>query len=53
LFGSTALFVLLFLSTRTSYPRLRYDLLITFFWLYLLPQSFFFFVLTCFSFAKL
>jgi NADH:ubiquinone oxidoreductase subunit H len=37
LFGSTALFVLLFLSTRTSYPRLRYDLLIRFFWLYLLP----------------
>jgi len=48
LFGSTALFVLLFLSTRTSYPRLRYDLLIRFFWLYLLPQSFFFFILACF-----
>merc|ERR1711992_273498 len=48
LFGSTALFVLLFLSTRTSYPRLRYDLLIRFFWLYLLPQRFFFFVLACF-----
>merc|ERR1712156_325051 len=43
-----ALFVLLFLSTRTSYPRLRYDLLIRFFWLYLLPQRFFFFVLAFF-----
>ena len=51
LFGSTALFVLLFLSTRTSYPRLRYDLLIRFFWLYLLPQRFFFFVLACFMCA--
>jgi len=47
LFISTALFVILFLSTRTSYPRLRYDLLITFFWLFLLPQRFFFFGVVC------
>ena len=31
IFISTVLFVILFLSTRTSYPRLRYDLLMTFF----------------------
>jgi len=31
------LFVILFLITRTSYPRLRYDLLISLFWLVLLP----------------
>jgi len=47
MFMSTAFFVVLFLSTRTSYPRLRYDLLITFFWLFLLPQRFFIFRLTC------
>ena len=47
MFISTALFVISFLSTRTSYPRLRYDLLITFFWLFLLPQRFFFFRTVC------
>jgi len=47
LFMSTRLFVVLFLSIRTSYPRLRYDLLISFFWLYLLPQRFFLFRLIC------
>merc|ERR1712098_1039403 len=31
IFISTRIFVILFLSTRTSYPRLRYDLLISFF----------------------
>merc|ERR1719251_314032 len=31
MFISTVLFIILFLSTRTSYPRLRYDLLMTFF----------------------
>jgi len=31
MFISTALFIISFLSTRTSYPRLRYDLLMTFF----------------------
>merc|ERR1712154_583644 len=31
MFISTALFIILFLSTRTSYPRLRYDLLMPFF----------------------
>ena len=44
---STCLFVLLFLSLRTSYPRLRYDLLITFFWLFLLPFRFFSFRVVC------
>ena len=47
IFISTRIFVILFLSTRTSYPRLRYDLLMSFFWLFLLPQRFFFFVLVC------
>jgi len=37
------LFVILFLITRTSYPRLRYDLLISLFWLILLPQRIFLF----------
>jgi len=41
------LFVLLFLFVRTSYPRLRYDLLITLFWCFLLPQRFGLFTLIC------
>lgn len=47
LMASTSLLVLTFLFTRTSFPRLRYDLLITFFWLFLLPQRFFLFTLVC------
>lgn len=44
---SSGSLVLLFLLTRTSYPRLRYDLLMSFFWLLILPQSFFLFSLVC------
>lgn len=47
IFITTAIFVILFLSTRTSYPRLRYDLLMSFFWLFLLPSRFFFFIRVC------
>lgn len=39
------LFTILFLITRTSYPRLRYDILILMFWLIILPQSMYFFAL--------
>lgn len=39
---------LLFLSTRASYPRFRYDLLMSFFWNMLLPLSIC--VLTCVCF---
>merc|ERR1712154_482208 len=42
---SSGIIVMLFLCTRTSYPRLRYDLLMRFFWLFLLPQRFFIFSL--------
>ena len=45
MFLRRTLFVLVFLITRTSYPRLRYDLLISFFWLLLLPQRIFLFIL--------
>lgn len=40
---SSIFFTLLFLITRTSYPRLRYDLLMSLFWLTLLPQRIFLF----------
>jgi len=44
---STSLIILSFLFTRTSFPRLRYDLLIVFFWVVLLPQSFILFTMVC------
>ena len=44
-FMRSVILVIAFLITRTSYPRLRYDLLISFFWLLLLPQSIFYFIL--------
>lgn len=44
-FLRSVILVIAFLITRTSYPRLRYDLLMSFFWLLLLPQSIFYFIL--------